>query len=248
MRPGVVFRTFVICAALAIAPSTVHAQEISLSGTLTDTTGSVLPGATVTAVHLESGNTFTAITDAAGDYRIGTMRPGIYKVTAELTSFSTVVRDNLELLVGQRATVNFKLSLSAVNETFTVTGVSPLVDVTQSKLGGNVDSRQVSELPVNGRNWMDLTMLAPGSNANAVSESPIVLANQGQAHAGDFQLNLDGQQVSNMMACARWGQPKFSRDAIGEFEFISGRFDATQGRSIGVQINAVTKAGTNIYS
>jgi hypothetical protein len=248
MRPGVDFRTFAICTALAIAPSVLHAQEISLSGTLTDTTGAVLPGATVTATHQESGNTFTATTDVAGEYRIGTMRPGIYKVTAELTSFATVVRDNLELLVGQRATVNFKLSLSAVNETITVTGVSPLVDVTQSKLGGNVDSRQVSELPVNGRNWMDLTMLAPGSNANAVGESPIVLANNAQQHAGDFQLNLDGQQVSNMMACARWGQPKFSRDAIGEFEFISGRFDATQGRSIGVQINAVTKAGTNIYS
>ena len=248
MRSGLVCRAFVTCMALIIAPSMLLAQEISLSGTMTDTTGAVLPGATVTATHVESGNTFVAVTDGAGEYRIGTMRPGVYKVTAELVSFATVVRENLELLVGQRATVNFKLSLSSVNETITVTGASPLVDITQSKLGGNVDSRQLSELPVNGRNWMDLTMLAPGSNANAVGESPIVLANQGQAHAGDFQLNLDGQQVSNMMACARWGQPKFSRDAIGEFEFVSGRFDATQGRSIGVQINAVTKAGTNAYS
>ena len=130
----------------------------------------------------------------------------------------------------------------------TVTGASPLVDVVQSKLGGNVDSRQMPELPVNGRNWMDLTMLAPGSNANAVGESPISTANRSEAHAGEFQLNLDGQQVSNMMACARWGQPKFSRDAIGEFEFVSSRFDATQGRSIGVQVNAVTKAGTNNYT
>jgi len=248
MRSGVVCRTLVIGIALVIAPSVLLAQEISLSGTLTDMTGAVLPGATVTATHVESGNTFTAVTDASGDYRIGTMRPGVYRVAAELASFATVVRDNLELLVGQRATVNFRLSLSSVNETITVTGVSPLVDVTQSKLGGNVDSRQLSELPVNGRNWMDLTMLAPGSNANAVGESPIVLANRAEAHAGDFQLNLDGQQVSNMMACARWGQPKFSRDAIGEFEFVSGRFDATQGRSIGVQINAVTKAGTNTYA
>ena len=209
MRSGV-YRAFVFCVALMLAPSVLLAQEISLSGTLTDSTGAVLPGGTITATHLESGNTFSAISDSSGDYRIGTLRPGMYKVTAELPSFATVVRDNLELLVGQRATVSFKLTLSSVNETITVTGASPLVDVTQSKLGGNVDSRQVSELPVNGRNWMDLTMLAPGSNANAVGESPIVLANGAQQHAGDFQLNLDGQQVSNMMACARWGQPKAS--------------------------------------
>lgn len=233
---------------LTLVPYAVHAQEITLAGAITDSTDAVLPGATVTAVHVASGNAFVGVTEANGEYRIGSMRPGLYKVTAELSGFASVVRENLELLVGQRATVNFKLNLSSVNETVTVTGASPLVDVVQSKLGGNVDSRQLSELPVNGRNWMDLTMLAPGSNANAVGESPIVMANRSEAHAGDFQLNLDGQQISNMMACARWGQPKFSRDAIGEFEFISSRFDATQGRSIGVQVNAVTKAGTNAFS
>ncbi len=232
----------------ALLPTAAHAQEVTLAGIITDATDAVLPGATVSAVHVASGNAFVGVADATGEYRIGSMRPGLYRVTAELSGFASVVRENLELLVGQRATVNFRLSLSSVNETVTVTGASPLVDVVQSKLGGNVDSRQLSELPVNGRNWMDLTMLAPGSNANAVGESPIATANGSQAHAGDFQLNLDGQQVSNMMACARWGQPKFSRDAIGEFEFISSRFDATQGRSIGVQVNAVSKAGTNNYS
>lgn len=95
---------------------------------------------------------------------------------------------------------------------------------------------------------MDLTMLAPGNNTNAVGESPVATANRAEPRAGEFQLNLDGQQVSNMMACARWGQPRFSRDAIGEFEFISSRFDATQGRSICVQANAVTRAGTNNFS
>jgi hypothetical protein len=219
-----------------------RAQEIALTGVVTDTTDAVLPGATVVATHVDTGNTFVSVTDTSGQYRIGAMRPGVYRITVELGGFSTLSRENMELLVGQRAVANFKLTLSSLEETVTVSGESPLVDVTQSKLGGNVDSRQVSELPVNGRNWLDLTMLAPGSRANAVGEAPI------GTHAGQFQLNLDGQQVSNMMACARWGQPKFSRDAIGEFEFVSSRFDATQGRSIGVQVNAVTRAGTNIYS
>ena len=204
----VVTRAALAVLLLVLAPSLVRAQEISVSGVVTDTTDAVLPGATVTALHVESGNTFVAVADATGEYRIGPLRPGLYRVTAELQSFSTVVRENLELLVGQRGTVNFKLSLSSVNETVTVTGASPLVDVVQSKLGGNVDSRQLSELPVNGRNWMDLTMLAPGSNANAVGETPVATANRSEGRAGEFQLNLDGQQVSNMMACARWGQPQ----------------------------------------
>jgi hypothetical protein len=223
-------------------PSVVRAQEVALSGTVTDSTDAVLPGVTVTAVHVDSGNKFTAVTDASGQYRIAAMRAGVYQVTAELAGFTTVIRENAELLVGQRGVLNLRMTISTVTESLTVTGAAPLVDLTQSKLGGNIDPRQLSDLPVNGRNWMALTMLAPGSRTNAVTESPF------GTHAGQFQLNVDGQQVSNMMACARWGQPKFSRDAIAEFEFISSRFDATQGRSIGVQVNAITKSGTNQYS
>jgi len=83
-------------------------------------------------------------------------------------------------------------------------------------------------------------MLAPGSRLNSVSEVPV----SGTGNTVQFQLNLDGQSVTNNMAVG-FGQPRYSRDAIAEFEFISNRFDASQGRSIGVQVNAVTKSGTN---
>lgn len=152
MIRSVFVRSIVTALVLTLAPLTIHAQEVTLSGSIADSTDAVLPGATVTALHVASGNAFVGVADANGDYRIGSMRPGLYRVTAELSGFASVVRENLELLVGQRATVNFKLSLSSVNETVTVTGASPLVDVVQSKLGGNVDTRQLSELPVNGRN------------------------------------------------------------------------------------------------
>src|SRR5262245_15505256 len=75
---------------LVALPTTVRAQETTLSGSVTDSTNAVLPGVTVTALHVASGNTFVAVTDAAGQYRIGTLRPGVYKVTAELSGFSTV--------------------------------------------------------------------------------------------------------------------------------------------------------------
>src|SRR5262245_7492791 len=223
---------------LALLPVGAWAQEATLSGTVTDSTGGVLPGVTITATHTATGNTFVAVTDERGGYRIP-LRVGMFKVDAELPGFGTVSRQ-LELLVGQIAVLNLQMGPSTVQESVTVTGEAPLVDTQTSTLGTNVDPRQMQELPVNGRNWMDLTLLAPGSRANAVAETPI---NSTSSNI-PFQLNLDGQQVTNQVALS-FGQPRFSRDAIGEFEFISNRFDASQGRSSGIQVNAITKSGTN---
>src|SRR5436190_1438438 len=142
---------FVIGVILAL-PLAALAQEASIGGTVTDSTGGVLPGVTITALHQATGNTFVAVTDENGAYRIP-VRIGGYRITADLPGFASVARA-LELVVGQQ--------------------------VTNVLTGG-----------------------------------------------GDF------------------GQPRYSRDAIAEFEFVANRFDATQGRSMGVQVNAVTKSGTN---
>jgi Carboxypeptidase regulatory-like domain len=242
---------WLLCVAVSVLfslPSTVLAQDSTISGTVTDTTEAVLPGVTITAQHIESGNTFTGLSDTSGNYRIGAMRPGIYKITAELQGFGVSIRDNVQLLVGQSATLGFKLAVASLAESLTVSADAPLLDLSQSKLGGNIDTRQMQELPVNGRNWMQLTMLAPGSRANDVTQSPTGLGGDGAVRTdpGYFQLILDGQQVTQTMAQATYGEPKYARDAMGEFQFVSGRFDATQGRSIGVLVNAVSKSGTNV--
>ena len=211
-----------------------HAQEASLGGTVTDATGAVLPGVTVTAVSEASGNTFESVTDERGQYRVST-RTGTFRVTAALPGFASTVR-TVVLLVGQQGTLNLELAPSGVAENVTVTGEAPLIETTSSSIGGNIDPRQMSELPLNGRNWMDLTLLASGARGNASADVPL----QGQ---GFWQLNVDGQQVTQLLAGTQ--QPRYSRDAIAEFEFVSNRFDATQGRSAGVQVNAITKGGTN---
>ncbi len=219
-----------------------HAQEAGLSGVVTDSTSAVLPGATVTALHEASGNTFVAITDANGAYRLA-LRTGIYRITVELSGFGTLSR-GLELAVGQQAVANLQMSPSTVQETVTVTGAAPLVDITQSKVSGNIDVRQMQDLPVNGRNWLQLTMLAPGSRTNGVQDSPVI--REGTSSA--YQLNVDGQQVSDVLSSSVSAQPRFSRDAIAELELITNRFDATQGRTSGIQVNAVTKSGTNQFA
>src|SRR4029077_7847643 len=145
-----------VFALLVLVPASAFAQEATLTGTISDTTGGVLPGVTITATHTATGNTFVAVTDEKGGYRLP-VRVGMYKVDAELPGFGTVTRQ-IDLLVGQTAVLNLQLAPLTVQESVTVTGEAPLVDTATSTLGTNVDPRQMQELPVNGRNWMDLTL------------------------------------------------------------------------------------------
>ena len=186
--------TVVLSAALGL-PRLAGAQEVSLAGTVSDTTGAVLPGVTVTALHVATGSTFVSVTDASGGYRFGALRVGVFRLTTELAGFNTVRQENVELRVGQRPVIDFTMTISSLRESITVTGQAPLVDVSQSKLAGSFDPRQVESLPINGRNWMQLTQLMPGSRTNAVQYAPIDGAGQ-RKEAGSYQINLDGQQVT----------------------------------------------------
>ena len=233
---------------ILLLPVAAFAQEAVLTGTVTDSTGAVLPGVTVTATNEATGNTFVGVTDERGIYRIP-VRIGNYRVTSELQGFSTAMRSDVQLLVGQTATLNLQMAPSTVQETVTVTGEAPLIDLKNSSLGGNIDARQVAELPVNGRNWMALALLAPGSRTQAgatgvAAQIPLPDRNGGEAR--EFQLNVDGQQVSADIGTG--GQAKYSSDSIAEFQFVANRFDATMGRSTGVQVNAITKSGSNQVS
>ena len=133
---------------------------------------------------------------------------------------------------------------STIEETMTVTAEAPLLKVDTSSLGGNIDPKQVSEMPVQGRDWGALLLLAPGSRTT--SDNPNRINSRNTDRIREFQANVDGQQFQNTMGGG--GQPTFSQEMIAEFQFISNRFDATQGRSSGLQVNLVTKSGTNRFA
>src|SRR5262249_23931751 len=196
----------------------------------------------MTATDLETGRQFSAVTDAKGEYRLLNVPAGSYKIQADLSAFATVVLQKVELLVGQNATIPFTLKLAQVSETLTVLGESPLVDTSSSQVAGNVDRRQMEELPLQGRNWMELSKLVKGITANDVGNTP------GVSRDDDFQLNLDGQQITQKVAGSGFGQPKFSREAIAEFQIVTNMFDITQGRSTGIQVQAITRSGAHNLS
>ena len=227
----------VLTTGILALPIAASAQEATLTGQVTDTTGAVLPGVVVRAIHEATGTTTEVVTDGRGGFRIPT-RIGTHQITAELAGFTTVTRTGLSLSVGQEIVVNLQMSPSTVQETVTVTGEAPLVNPTSTRVSGVVNTRQIEELPLNGRNFFDLTLLARGQTANHTADTPTDSGNR-----FDYNLNIDGQQVTTQLF--RRMNPTFSRDAIAEFEFVANRFDATQGRTHGAQLNVITKSGTN---
>jgi hypothetical protein len=228
-----------VCLIAAVA----GAQEASITGMAMDDTKAVLPGVSVTAIDQAAGRQVVAITNDKGEYRILSVLPGNYTIQAELSGFATVVLRDVEILVGQHATVTLTMKLAQVSETLTVVGETPLVDTSSSQVAGNVDRRQMEQLPLQGRNWMELSKLVKGVTANDIGNSI------GTGAMDDlWQLNLDGQQITQKVAGSGFGQPRFSRESIAEFQIVTNMFDITQGRSAGMEIQAISKSGTNQMS
>ncbi len=232
----------IFCAVIVLIAACAPAfgKDATVAGSAIDESKALLPGVIVTATDARTSRQFTAVTSDRGAYRLVGLPPGRYRLVAELAGFAPTAVEDVELLVGQNATLSFTLKLAAVNESVTVSGQAPLVDTTQARVAGNVDRRQMEQLPISGRNWQQLAMMVKGITANTINSQP------GVTRDSAFQLNLDGQQITQNMCCSgSFGKPGISRDAIAEFQIVTNLFDVTMGRSVGIQVQAVSRAGTN---
>ncbi|MGH9784139.1 MAG: carboxypeptidase-like regulatory domain-containing protein, partial [Terriglobia bacterium] len=147
-----------ICATVAIA----QLPTATILGTVRDSTGAVIPAATVTVRNTETGLTRTGQSGADGSYRLAALPVGPYEVRAEQAGFRAEVRSGVTLTVGQEAVLNFALQVGAIEQTVEVTGEAPLVNTTSGMLGSLVNEQQVADLPLNGRNYLELSLLQPG--------------------------------------------------------------------------------------
>ena len=223
-----------------LASSSLGAQQnATVQGTVIDESKAAMPGTTVTATETSTGRQSFDVTREDGRYRIDNLPPGRYRLRIELPGFADAELDAFELLVGANATVPpIMMKVAALAETVMVRGEAPLINVTSSQVAGNIDRRQMAELPLQGRNWQELSLMVKGITANSVTNTPGVADDQ-------FQLNLDGQQITQRVAGSGFGQPKVSREAIAEFQIVTNMFDITQGRSTGIQVQAISRSGTN---
>src|SRR5262245_12458808 len=156
----------VLC--LGACATSAYAQNAQVAGVVKDSAGLVIPGVTVTAKNVDTGLTRTAITETNGEYRVPSLPPGKYSVAAELSGFSTETRPDIILIIEQTATINFTLKPAAISETVTVTGESPIVDITKSDVSTAVSTQQIQDLPVASRRWIDLAMLTPGTSQDNI--------------------------------------------------------------------------------
>jgi carboxypeptidase family protein len=235
---------------LLCAPS--FAQTLgTITGEVKDSTGGVVPGATVTVVNKATNATRTTTSNAVGLFDFPALPPGNYNVTSELQGFKPATRD-LELQVQQTARVNFTLELGTLSETATVTGVSPLVETSNATVGTVIENRRIVELPLNGRNYLQLVALSPNVSADFAGPGQAG-DRQGGTRAGQ-QLSISGQRrefnnytldgVDNTDVNFNTYIFLPSVDALEEFKVQTGVYSAEFGRGAS-QVNVVTKSGSN---
>ncbi|HTD97570.1 MAG TPA: TonB-dependent receptor [Edaphobacter sp.] len=217
----------------------IHAQQTGITGRVVDTQGAAIAGASVEVKQVGAG-AFNTKSNAEGIYLIPSLTAGDYIVTVTAPGF-TSVQTKVTMLIGQTPDVDVTLPIGGTNDTVIVRADDAAIDTTSSTVAGNITPDDVKNLPINGRNYMELATLVPGVRVNAITnDTPL-----GGNNAGKFQINLDGLQVTQDTADASFGQPRFSPDAISQFQIITNRFDATLGRSSGVYVNVQSKAGTD---
>jgi outer membrane receptor for ferrienterochelin and colicin len=211
--------------------------------------GSVLPGVTVTIKHQESGIVRTTTTDHDGVYIMNAVIPGSYELTAELSGFKTFKRRNVRLEVGKTATVDVKLDMGAAAEEITVTAAAPMVDVTSKEVGGNITTKELTELPSVNRNFIGFIGLLPGVVPNISTESfgSDSVSVNGQDPRNNNYLFDGGNNNDDVIGQRAGTQARTPLDAVQEFQVITGQYDAEFGRTTGAVINAVTKQGTNEF-
>ena len=141
-----------------------HSQSAtgSIEGIVLDSSGAVLPGVTVTAVHRDTGASRSTVSDESGVFRLPLLPVGTYEVTAELGGFSTRKQSEVVLTIGQTATLRVEMAVAGLAETVTVSGASPVLETSRTSASSTVDETAVQNLPVNGRNFIDFALLTPG--------------------------------------------------------------------------------------
>ncbi|MCC7417710.1 MAG: TonB-dependent receptor [Acidobacteria bacterium] len=224
---------------LGTAPA--RAQTTQIQGAITDETGGVLPGVNVTLTHTETGTSRVVVTDTRGHYLFGGIRVGAYEMLTELSGFVSQKR-GITVLLGQSATVDLVMTVATLEQNITVVGETPLVDITQSDIASNLDMLQVKELPVMGRDWLNLTVVAPGVRSS--SEGAPTMAAQGSMRT---KVNVDGLQVNNATNFGNLNL-ELSQEAVREVQVLTNRFSAEYARAAGGVVNAVTKSGTNTFA
>jgi hypothetical protein len=223
-----------------IAPGPAFGQGIgaTMQGVVTDAQKGVMPGVAVTIANVDTGIVRAVVTDANGFYRAPALQPGTYEVTGELAGFVSYKRSGMTLTTGQEARIDFVLQVASVKESVQVVAEAPLVDVSNNTIGTTVTRKDLDNIPLVSRNFLDLANMTPG--VTGVGGGGVNTA--GQLSRNNSYL-VDG--VSNDDTIVSSSRGGFSLEAVREYVVLANQFSAEYGISSGAIVSVVTRSGTN---
>jgi len=245
---------------VALSPWPLHAQTFygSIVGTVTDNTGAVVPGATITITNLGTGESRADKTNFSGDYEFVNLVPALYKVDVQAKNFKHDIRERIDVAVDQTTRLNFALQVGAATETVEVTSQAPLLQTDSGTLQTQVQGETVTEMPLNGRNIMNMLELAAGVVPEYDSYGAVALGNSGHTKTqlwsaysieggltGMNSMYVDGAPI-NILGSATIGYVPV-QDSVQEFNVTTNSADAEYGRYSGGVINMTTKSGSNAW-
>jgi hypothetical protein len=241
------------CCLISVALLPAQDTRGSISGVVTDDSGAAIADARIVITNVETNVSVEARSEANGIYNALYLLPGKYRLTAEAQGFKKFLRENLELRVQDRLTVNIGMQLGALQETISVTADSPLLEVSTASSGQVVDRKRITELPLADGNPLVLVRLAPGIVVTADFSTASSLSNSGPSNfessgsPGGNEFTMDGAPNTadrQGNGAARVGlQPP--TDAVEEFKVVTASFDAQQGRTAGASVDVAVRSGTN---
>lgn len=242
-----------------VLPAKVSAQVVgaTISGTVTDASGSKMAGANIVVTNVGTGITTSAVTQGEGTFTVPNLQPGAYEISASAKGFSTLLRKGITLTVGQELILNLSLQVGSFNEQVTVTAEAPTVNLANATISGVIEQRTVQELPLNGRSWTDLAILQPGVHQSE-NQPPITAGDRIKRGLG-LELTISGARPQqnnylldgvNINDYANAGPGSvlggnLGTDAVAEFAVLTTNYSAEYGRTSGGVITATTKSGTN---
>jgi hypothetical protein len=244
----------------ALAPSLVaqSAGTGALAGTVTDPTGSVVPGATVTLVSADTNQTRTAVTGNDGSYKFSLVPPGNYRVRFTAAGFKTAEVGSVAINVTETPVVDRTLEVGAQSEQVTVEAQAETLQTASSTLGTTVGTRTLTSLPLSSRNYTQILALSAGANVGATDATQFGKGTQTMSvngnDPGQNNFQMDGVNITNWANAGNSddsilytgiGIP--NPDAIQEFKVQTSTYDASYGRNPGANVNVVTKTGTNQF-
>ncbi|PYR75507.1 MAG: hypothetical protein DMF87_20375 [Acidobacteria bacterium] len=241
-RPVSLAALFLALISLAV-PAAAQTTNGVISGIVSDAQGGVLPGVSVTGRNIETGITRTVVTESDGRYRLAALPPGRYEMRAELQGFGAANIPDMTLLTGTELTRNITMQVQGLNESVTVTGEAPIVEVTRSEVSGVITQDQMQNLPLATRQPMDLALLMPGTSQDAVRARKANSNIGAGAFTNGSALLVDG--VWNKEG--NTGEPRqdFPQSSIQEFKVYLSQSPAEYGWTAGGAVSMATKSGTN---